>query len=52
MSGNKTARHRAALKAKYRKARARKGRLLKLKKAGGRLQSTPRGKGRKASVLG
>jgi hypothetical protein len=52
MSRKKTARHRASLKAKFRKARARKGRLLKLKKAGGRLQPTPRGKARKASVLG
>jgi len=52
MSRNKTARHRASLKAKFRKARARKGKLLKLKKRGGRLHPTPRGKASKASIFG
>ncbi len=48
---NKTARHRAALKAKFRTARARKAGLLKKKRAGGRLQRTARGKAAKNSIF-
>jgi len=41
---NKTAKLRAKLKAKHRTMRARKCGLLVKKRAGGRLQRTPRGK--------
>ena len=49
---NKSAKHRAALKAKHRTMRARKCGLLVKKRAGGRLQRTPRGKKAKANIYG
>lgn len=46
MSSNKSARHRAKLKAKYKKQRLRAKGLLKVRKAGGRMKrikrNTPR----------
>jgi len=49
---NKTARHRAKLKAKFRMRRARKSKLLTKKRNGGRLTRSPRGKGKKNSIYG
>lgn len=48
----KTGRLRAALKAKFRKQRARKAGLLTKKRNGGRLTSTPRGKDKKTVYVG
>ncbi len=52
MARSKTARHRAQLKAKHRKARSRKASLLKKKRPGGRLTATARGKEAKTPYLG
>jgi hypothetical protein len=49
---NKTARLRAALKAKFRTQRSRKAKLLVKKRNGGRLTRTPRGKGKNHSLYG
>jgi len=42
MAANKSARHRAKLKAKHRKERARKAGLYKVRKAGGRMKRIKR----------
>ena len=52
MASNKSARLRAKLKAKHRKARSRKAGLLAKKRNGGRLTSTARGKAGKVAYLG
>ena len=49
---NKTAKLRAMLKAKHRTMRARKCNLLVKKRAGGRMQRTPRGKAAKYDIFG